>query len=206
MMARRIMRNFVISEVSCVDSPAQAHAKAVILKRAEVAYNTVRAAASNSVDKPKGYENMSLYEIQKMIQKAGEIAEETLQLKAEALRKSEPHLTEAQAFSKIYCDPRNVHLRRAERNKNGFSEAYLPRSEKRYPPVARTEPAVEPDMAMGKLKESAAEMRRQNPFLTPEQAFARIYSAPENRELVRAERNAAYSLMGGVVTNIPTSI
>jgi hypothetical protein len=61
-------------------------------------------------------------------------------------------------------------------------------------------------MAMGKLKELAAEIRRQNPFLTPEQAFARVYSDPANRELRRAERFAAYSRMGGVVTNIETKI
>jgi hypothetical protein len=29
-------------------------------------------------------------------------------------------LTPEQACSKIYCDPANMHLRRAEREKNGF--------------------------------------------------------------------------------------
>ena len=35
-MAKRIMRNFVIREISGVDRPAQAHARAAILKRADV--------------------------------------------------------------------------------------------------------------------------------------------------------------------------
>ena len=54
-----------------------------------------------------------------MIQKAGATAEEIIQLRADALRKREPHLTPEQAFSKIYCDPANMHLRRAEREKMG---------------------------------------------------------------------------------------
>ena len=55
-----------------------------------------------------------------LIQKAGETAEKILELEARELRKSHPELTEAQAFAKVYMDPANIDLRRAEREKNGF--------------------------------------------------------------------------------------
>ena len=56
-----------------------------------------------------------------LIQKAGETAERILELEAKELRKiAIRNLNEAQAFAKVYCDPANVDLRRAEREKNGF--------------------------------------------------------------------------------------
>jgi hypothetical protein len=107
---------------------------------------------------------------------------------ADDLLKTQPKLTKEQAFAKVYADPANVELRKAERAANGFA----------YPPIARTAPAVEESMAFGKLKELAAEFRRTNLFLTVEQCFARVMADPANRELVRAERLDAYDRMGGV--------
>jgi hypothetical protein len=40
--------------------------------------------------------------------------------KAQALRRRDPSLTEAQAFTKAYTDPANVELRKRERRQNGF--------------------------------------------------------------------------------------
>jgi hypothetical protein len=45
--------------------------------------------------------------------------------------------------------------------------------------IARTEPLVEQSMALGGLERLAAEYRRANPFLTPEAAFAKVYSGSE---------------------------
>jgi hypothetical protein len=44
---------------------------------------------------------------------------------------------------------------------------------------------------MASLEKLAAEMRERHPFLTPEQAFARVYSDPANHHLATAERAAA---------------
>jgi hypothetical protein len=46
----------------------------------------------------------------------GVAAYEQLMEKAERLRKSEPGLTSAQAFTKVYTDPANIALAQQERN------------------------------------------------------------------------------------------
>jgi hypothetical protein len=43
---------------------------------------------------------------------------------------------------------------------------------------------------------AAAELRKREPNLTPEQAFAKAYQDPANRLLAEAEREAAYRKMG----------
>ena len=85
----------------------------------------------------------------------------TLLSKASArnLRKEHPKLTPEQAFAKVYEDPANIGLRKAER-----AGAYW----KLYPPVARMEPLVEygnsNDTGLAALKNgppsSAATIRR----------------------------------------------
>jgi hypothetical protein len=50
-----------------------------------------------------------------------ESALDELQVKAAALRKRMPQLSEAQAFAKVYQDPTNIELRRRERKQNGFA-------------------------------------------------------------------------------------
>jgi hypothetical protein len=94
---------------------------------------------------------------EEMIQKSGEVAEEILELKAEALRKRK-------------------HLRRAGRERNGFVRYTGP--EKSYSPVA--DPVAKQAGALGELNKRAGEYRLANPSLSPEQCFARIYSDPSN--------------------------
>ena len=43
----------------------------------------------------------------------------SLNAKAAELRKSHPELTEAQAFAKVYTDPANAELAKAERRASG---------------------------------------------------------------------------------------
>jgi hypothetical protein len=79
-----------------------------------------------------------------------------------------------------------------ERWSNGFVKempsSLEPVEKTAYPPIARTEPAIEDSMAFGKLQELAAEFRRNNPFVTPEAAFSHVYLDPANVHLQKAER------------------
>jgi hypothetical protein len=55
--------------------------------------------------------------------------------------------------------------------------------------MALDEPALKGgDSAMALLKAKAEELRKSNPSLSPEQAFAKVYSDPANRKLAQAER------------------
>jgi hypothetical protein len=47
------------------------------------------------------------------------------------------------------------------------------------------------DEALDELNARAAELRKADPSLTPEQAFSKAYLDPRNRELAKAERSAA---------------
>jgi len=161
-MTKRIMRAFKINEISAVDRPAQPDARMRIMKRAE-----------------RRGENEMQINYQKV--DLGGLALLALEALADQLRKTEK-LTKEAAFAKVYSDPANLELRKAERYGNGFSYGG-------YPPVARTEPAVEDTMAFDKLKELSAEFKRANPFLTPEQAFARIAAAYP--DVFARERTAA---------------
>jgi hypothetical protein len=102
---------------------------------------------------------------------------------AAALRKTHPELSKEQAFSKVYQDPSNAELQRAERG--GAIQKF-------YPPVASLEPAVSygnsNDTGLAALKKLAAELRQRLPFLTVEQAFAKVYADPDNHELAERER------------------
>jgi hypothetical protein len=46
----------------------------------------------------------------------------------------------------------------------------------------------DPRSALAQLRELAEEQRRRAPYLTVEQAFARVYAAAENAELAARER------------------
>lgn len=114
------------------------------------------------------------------------LAHVTCELLAKELRKERPELTPEQAFAKVYEDPANRELAEVERAGARLKMAKI------FPPVARTEPAVASgssnDTGLAALKELAAEFRRRNPFLSVEQAFARVYADPANRELAKKER------------------
>lgn len=174
------LRKLVIDEVSLADRGANKSAVVLLMKR----------------DAPTHQQEIDMLKID-----VGALAMEALNGLAAQLRKREPHLTEAQAFAKAYQDPGNVELAKAER-RGSVAKLYGTAST-----LARTEPKVlgseaGPDStAYGKLQELADEVRRASPFLSPEQAFARIYSDPMNAPLVQRERQAAYDRMtrsGGV--------
>lgn len=51
------------------------------------------------------------------------------------------------------------------------------------------------NLAYERLVEKAETLRNDNPELSPEQAFAKVYADPANRELARYERKAAHALI-----------
>jgi hypothetical protein len=124
------------------------------------------------------------------------LTHEACLLKAAELRKSEPKLTPEQAYAKVYES--NIEIRRAHQAGRDRNFAKL------YAPVARTEPAIGfgTEDALEKLKELAADLRRRVPYLSVEQAFARVFSDPSNRELATAERAQAYERMFGAGTRV----
>jgi hypothetical protein len=177
-MTKRILQKFTIEEISFVDKPAQEHARALIMKR------------DTSEDTEMDLSNVDTQALAYM----------TCELLAKELRKKDPSLTPEQAFAKVYTDPANIEIRKAERG------GAMRNLAKALPPVARTEPVVtfgnEVDTGLAALQKLAAEFRRDNPFLTPEQAFARVYQDPANRALASSERAASRERLysGGVRT------
>ena len=121
-----------------------------------------------------------------LIQKNGKIAEKILELEAKELRKLHPHLTEAQAFAKVYSDPANVDLRKAERQANGFVR-YDVEHDDLPVEISKAE-------AMSALTAKAKELRKSQPELTEAQAFTKVYKA--NPDLANAERRASRALFG----------
>ena len=113
--------------------------------------------------------------------------------KATELREREPSLTKEQAFAKIYTAPENRSLRAAERWAHGFHE-YAP-VENEHAPAVTGDPIAKQSAALDALSKLASDRRRANPGLSPEQAFAKIYSDPSNRELAMAGR-ASRAMIG----------
>ena len=98
-------------------------------------------------------------------------AEEIIQLRADALRKRDPSLTPEQAFSKVYCAPENMHLRRAEREARGFVRYTDDPVEKATVPLASAEPRVLQSLAMDEVNSIAEQFRAQNPFWSDAKLF-----------------------------------
>ena len=214
----RILKEFKITEISACDKPAQAHARMCIMKRHEEgnkmanSYPWMTAAAESEPLDDDAERELTLNRVQRigreygrlrqsllrknetganmddLIQKAGETAEKILELEARELRKLHPELTEAQAFAKVYTDPANIDLRRAEREKNGFIK-YVDESEDAPIEISKSE-------AMAALNVKAAELRKVRPELTEAQAFTKVYTDPANIKLAKAERNGSRALLG----------
>jgi hypothetical protein len=113
------------------------------------------------------------------------------ELLAKQLREKHPELTPEQAYAKVYEN--NIEIRKGDRY------GAVMNFQKFTPSVARTTPITEygnsNSTGLAALEKLAAELRQRNPFLTIEQAFAKVYSDPANRELATAERAAAYQRM-----------
>lgn len=98
-------------------------------------------------------------------------------------------MSEAQAFAKVYTDPANIDLRRAEREANGFVHYDV---EQEVSPIS--DPAIAKSDAMSKLNAKAAELRKSNPALTEAASFAKAFAL--NPDLAKAERRASRALLG----------
>jgi len=172
-MTRRILSKFIINEISACDKPANSHARAIIMKGHD------GDEGNNAMD--------SLQKVEKLL-------DITFDALVHDLRKREPGLTKEQAFSKVYCAPENVELRRIER---GIAYKKMDATFA----VARTAPQVLNEASVGiergtsaydELMKIANDERRRDPYNasleTIEQSFARVYSAPENRPLATRER------------------
>jgi hypothetical protein len=230
-MGRRVIRKLKILEVSGVDRPANAHARAAIIKRHDGAH-----IGDSKLD----YSKIDL----------GALADVVLEGATTALLRAEPTLSREQAYAKIYTSPDYRPAAEAERaasakrllagvpvartaatilndlsdesiialvqeirDENPFvSDAefvrmiassaeeragraavqenvrHATREGARVPQPSDTLSAKRD--AYGALTQKADELRKANPSMTKEAAFAAVYSAPANRELAKAERLA----------------
>jgi hypothetical protein len=255
-MVRRVIRKLKIIEVSGVDRPANAHARAAIIKRHDGAHIGDSKLDYSKVD-------------------FGALADIVLEGAATALRKREPHLSPEQAYAKVYTSPDYRLVAESEREASakrllagvpvartaahvlnsldddaineltiqikqahpflddaGIVRLLIQRveaggvgkalSDDDLQAMVEYERKINPtlsdqtvyrrvaasravrvdrrefhgemeaarDDAMSALDAKADELRAANPELTKERAFAAAYSAPENRELMKAERRA----------------
>jgi hypothetical protein len=105
----------------------------------------------------KSEERTETMDYEQMIKKAGDTAEEIIQLRADELPKNLPHFTPEQAYAAVYTAPGNEHLRRAEREANGFVR--YTDVEKATVPEARTEPKILQSLAMDEINAIAEQFR-----------------------------------------------
>jgi hypothetical protein len=117
-----------------------------------------------------------------------------LQCAAAEYRKAHPDLSEAQAFAKVYTDPTLSEIARIEREASRRRIASY--SAARVEPDALKSVAKRDD-ALAELRSRAAEYRKARPELTKEQAFAKVYQDPANKELAARERSAAREALYG---------
>ena len=153
----RVMRRFSITEISGVVAPAQKDARVRLFKRHQ-----------------EGTTKMSYANVDK-----GALAQSALACAGEAIRKNDPGLTEAQAFARA-CDayPDVLKIERQASRDRLYSRSGTP--------IARTEPEVLDEdfdeITSARVRALVEEERRRAPFLSPEQAFARVYNSPAMRE------------------------
>lgn len=175
-MSKHVIRKLTIEEISAVDRPAQTHARVVIMKR---------DATEDMIMNTQNINTQQLAHI-------------ACELLAKELRKKDPSLTPEQAYAKVYES--NIEIRKADRY--GATLNF----QKFTPSIARTESIVEygnsNDTGLAALEKLAADLRQRNPYLTIEQAFAKVYADPANRELAAAERAAAYERLYASDTRI----
>jgi hypothetical protein len=199
---KRILHSLKISEISAVDRPAQTPARAVIMKRevppiggpsngSEV-HNMTRSDIIKSLAKDFG-----AVKIAKSIIADGNgpngvalsEADFTEIIKSSATEDRRSGETPEQAFARCFSAD----------TADGLSIRKAHQIIKNFPAMMRTEPmqvggaaalAVDdPVDALAQLQKLAEEQRRRSPTLTIEQAFAHVYSAPENASLAAAERS-----------------
>jgi hypothetical protein len=163
-MARRILRQFKIREISGVDRPAQAHATVAIMKRDdEMDQDGFNAHGNGPVH-------------------------DRLRALFDNFVRGRPHLSNEQNFAAAW----NM-LSLSERNQIRAEETGEA-ARLRSPATIGKAEAMNIDtgaLAMLALEGAATAIRKREPHLTREQCFSKAYLDPENREAVKAERQAS---------------
>jgi hypothetical protein len=105
-----------------------------------------------------------------------------------AAKAAQPDLTDAQAFSRMFCDmsPAGEAMRKAITIAK--AGPLPPRDNDEEDEEERERDERDDDDAMDELHAKADELRKRLPHLSPEQAFAKVYAAPENVALRKRER------------------
>jgi hypothetical protein len=177
-MARRIMRSFLLKEISGVHKPAQAHARVAIMKRD---FTPEESAAFNATG-------------------AGPTHDRLRRLYDNNLR-ARPNMLPEDAFAAAWrlLSPSDRNEIRAEESGEAQARAT---EEARLRASAKTKGLDMTKIDIGALTlfalECAAEvLRKRDPSLTQEQAFARAYSDPANREIAKMERAASAERLAG---------
>jgi hypothetical protein len=112
---------------------------------------------------------------------------------ATELLKREPHLSKEQAFARVYSDPANAEFAKIERQASR-ARLYEGATSRSGTPRERVDPKILDDLSDEEVKRLIAEQRREHPFETPEQLYARVYNSPamvEHRAKFRAAQRAA---------------
>jgi hypothetical protein len=171
-MMVRILRRFAISEISAVDRPAQEHAKMVLMKRDAGGEPSIEVFAKMQIEgRGTGLEKHNYVDA---------IAKRAAELRS-------PSESDAQAFAKCIVDDDLGKL--------------LYKAMKAAPgPEVKPEPEAKPEAptfvgpAHAKMHAKAVELRRANPHLSFEGAYAQCYADRHNvalRKQVRDEHLAA---------------
>jgi hypothetical protein len=200
------MRQFRLTEVSAVDRPAQEHATAVIIKREdEEKETTMDTTGYDSVlDVIKSHKNGVITFAKQELEAGGAplLSEfEATQAVTEHFKIYHPG-SPSQAFAKGIQRSADgpMLLRWIQSCRDaGFVKAATgdpypeldaaPRFTAQPRQVGGNEAIRDPKSALDQLNELAAEIRAKHPFMTPEQAFARVYTDRANADLVARERS-----------------
>jgi hypothetical protein len=162
----RILRRFRIDEISGVNFPAQKFADVRIIKRHQGDTATMNT--------------------QTTVEGTGKLANMLLELKTAELRKADPSLTEAQAYAKVYTDPENSEIQKAERRAARQSLYGGGSRADDGTVVARSAPVILNSMTGAEIKAWIIEERKRNPYLS----ISDVLAAIENSSASRAHRTA----------------
>ena len=176
-MARRIMRAFKLKEISGVDRPAQEPATARIMKRAPEA-DGFNASGSGPMH-------------------------DELRARFDDYRRGWPHLSGEQHFAMAWnrLTPTQRNQIRAEETPEWHQQQKAEVSRLRESARSTEKMSNNIDqgaLAMFVMESAAEELRKREPQLTPEQAFAKIYTDPAYRVAAKAERAASRARLAGV--------
>jgi hypothetical protein len=167
-MTRRILRALKVTEISGVDRPAQAPARAVIFKRAQE-FEEMNMNVSPNID-------------------VGALALIALEGAAAAIRKAQPGFTREQAFAKACAERLDIFKIERAANRDRVVRTDPERRE-----ATRSAAIAKRENALDELQARADELRKADPNLSKEQAFAKVYLAEP--DLAARERSAAREAM-----------